>query len=346
MIRAWIRSSFRAACDGWNRFWFSPTDPAPLALIRIATGVLFFYSHLVWTLHTDVFFGTNSWLNAEAESAIRGAGYSWSPLWLIDSSPTAMTAINGFALIVGLSLAAGFYSRAAALAAFALTVSFANRNPVALYGFDQVLGFLTLYLCVNPGSGLWSIDSWRCRRRHKREDPMRASASANVALRLIQLHLCLIYLVAGLAKLKGAAWWSGVAMWGAIANLEYQTVDLTWLVDWPIAINLLTHVTLAWEISYCVLVWNPRLRPLIIALAVPVHLGIGICFGMMTFGLAMLVANLALVSPALIRPSTRRPMTWNQTVEIRDRISSQRSRSVSPPMSTETCPASSLELLT
>ena len=35
-------------------------------------------------------------------------------------------------------------------------------------------------------------------------------------------------------------------------------------------------------------------------LAVPLHLGIALAMGMMTFGLVMLIANLAFVSPSII----------------------------------------------
>jgi hypothetical protein len=40
---------------------------------------------------------------------------------------------------------------------------------------------------------------------------------------------------------------------------------------------------------------------LVLAFGVMVHAGIAVCFGMMTFGLAMIVANVAFVSPVLIR---------------------------------------------
>jgi hypothetical protein len=38
-----------------------------------------------------------------------------------------------------------------------------------------------------------------------------------------------------------------------------------------------------------------------LALAIPMHLGIGICLGMMTFGTVMLIANVAFLSPAVVR---------------------------------------------
>ena len=312
MIGRYLRGLTHASVDGWNRFWFSLADPAPLAVIRIAIGLLLVYSHAVWALNSDSFFGDGSWLNSESVSAIQAGGYSTSALWWADGSLTLIAAVHGVALVNALLLTFGLWSRFAAPVAFLLTASFANRNPAALYGFDQVLGFVTLYLCVNPGHGWLSIDRWReFRRREKdagshgvRDSEIavsRPSVSANIATRLIQLHLCLIYLVAGLAKLKGAAWWSGVAFWGAIGNLEYQTLDITWLVDWPMIVSLLTVSALAWEISYAALVWNRWTRPLVLAFGVRVHAGIAVCFGMMTFGLAMVVANVAFVSPSVIR---------------------------------------------
>src|SRR5690606_38396496 len=91
------------------------------------------------------------------------------------------------------------------------------------------------------------------------------------------------------------------ALWGAFANLEYQSTDMTWVVHAPLLVNLLTHITVAWEIAYCALVWPRLTRPLVLFVALPLHLGIGACLGMMTFGTVMLIANLSFVEPALMR---------------------------------------------
>lgn len=310
MNRPLIRSFVREAVSGWNRFWFEPSHPAALAVIRMATGTLLFYSHVIWALHSGVFYGKDSWLNEAAVRSLNPRG-AFSLLSLVDGEPAAVAAVHGLALTAAFCLAVGCCSRVAAMASFVLTVTFAHRNPAALYGFDQILGFLTLYLTVNPGHGWLSIDAWRAERRlnpaDRRDSILQPAPSVTVATRLIQLHLCLLYLVAGTAKLKGAAWWSGVALWGAIGNQEYQTIDLTGLVHWPAVINLLTHVALAWEISYAFVVWNRWLRPVVLALAVAVHAGIGLCFGMLTFGLIMITANAAFIAPALFRNLTGTP---------------------------------------
>ncbi len=63
----------------------------------------------------------------------------------------------------------------------------------------------------------------------------------------------------------------------------------------------MTHVTVYWELSFCVLIWPRLTRPLVLALAIPLHLGIAFCMGMMTFGLVMLIGCLSFVPPWLVR---------------------------------------------
>ena len=56
--------------------------------------------------------------------------------------------------------------------------------------------------------------------------------------------------------------------------------------------------------------WPRLTRPWVLCLAVLVHGGIALAYGMITFGLAMLIGNLAFVSPQTVRrwvdPITRR----------------------------------------
>jgi hypothetical protein len=127
------------------------------------------------------------------------------------------------------------------------------------------------------------------------------SVLANVALRLIQIHLCVIYFFSGCGKLLGASWWEGTAIWGSVANVQYRTLDLTWLARHPLVVNLITLATLFWEVSYPALVWPRLTRRLVLTMAVLVHLGIGLAMGMMEFGLAMIVANMAFVPPVVLR---------------------------------------------
>ena len=309
-----VRDAAAATANAWNRFWFTPADPTTLCLIRVLAGLMLFYTHAVWTLDLEAFFGEQSWLSREVIAQANQDGYSWSVLSWCRSTKT-LWAMHIVALTTFALLTVGLWTRAAAVLAFVFTVSYAQRTPGALYGLDQINGLLSLYLMIGPCGSRFSVDAWRVRRvaRHvarlSESSPIGPATrlgessyvTANLAIRLMQCHLCVIYLFAGLSKLQGLSWWTGFAFWGGIANQEYQTLDLTWLANWPLVINALTHLTVAFELSYCVLIWNRWTRPLVLLVAVGLHLGIVFALGMPTFGFAMLIANVSFISPSLIR---------------------------------------------
>lgn len=300
LIADYFRELTRATVAGWNRFWFTPADPATLGLIRILTGAMLFYTHLVWSLDFMSFFGPQSFINSTLLTKLPNRPWSWSHFeWI--QSPPALWAIHIGALVVFALLTLGLFSRVMSVLAYLLTVSYVNRVPLALFGLDDMNAMLAMYLMVGPSGGAFSLDRWLAKRRAGGDLPVRPSVGANAAIRLIQVHLCIIYLFSAAGKLMGDSWWGGGAIWLSIGNLEYQSLDVTWLGGYPLLVNILTHATVYWELSYCALVWPRLTRPLVLAMAVAVHMGIAICMGMMTFGLVMIIANVAFVSPVLVR---------------------------------------------
>ncbi|NOY42198.1 MAG: HTTM domain-containing protein [Planctomycetes bacterium] len=289
------------AWQAWNRFWFTPTDPATFSLIRLLAGGMLFYTHLVWSLDLQAFLGPNGWLSVDFIRQMQGEQWSvWSVFFWIEQ-PWAIWCVHIFALVVFFCLMVGLFSRSTAVLGFLLAVSYAQRiSPGAFFGLDKLNCMFALYLMLGPCGARYSLDRiWRLRQGETNDAP--ASASANMAIRLIQLHLCIIYLFSGLAKLLGENWQAGTALWWAVANFEYQSLDATWLADWPMLIGLATHVTIFWELFYVGLMWNRFTRPISLWIAVIVHGGIALFMGMITFGLTMIFANLSFVAPSTVR---------------------------------------------
>lgn len=300
IVRA-IRSWGEDVVRGWARFWFTPADPHTLAMIRILAGCMLFYTHLVWSLDLMSFLGKNSWITGDVARQISAGTNTWSYLWYIESPPVLWT-LHIAALVIFLMLTLGLFSRVTSILAWLVTVAYCHRLTGSLFGLDQVNAMLAMYLMLGRCGGAYSLDRWIARRRTLDElAPPQVAVSTNIAVRLIQLHMCVIYLFGGLAKMRGGTWWDGSAMWFSVTNLEYQSVDMTWLVDWPMMMALMSHVTVVWETFYCALVWPRVTRPIVLMIAVCVHGGIAIFLGMITFGVAMLIGNLAFVSPAIVR---------------------------------------------
>jgi hypothetical protein len=297
-----FRESLRESWQGWNWFWFQPSEPHTLALIRILAGSMLFYTHLVWGLELPAFLGADGWLPNQLARDIHQGGFAWSYLWYVES-PGLLWVLHGTGLIIFAMLTLGLYTRVTAVLAWIVTVSYCQRLTGAFFGLDQVNAMLALYLMLGPSGAVYSLDAIRRRRAGEGTPQIRSPAtiSANIAVRLIQVHLCVIYLFGGIAKMRGQTWMDGTAIWYSVANLEYQSIDLTWMVHYPRFGALLSHLTVFWETFYCVLIWPRQTRPLVLMMALAVHLGIAGGLGMMTFGLAMLIANLAFVAPATVR---------------------------------------------
>ena len=308
----------RATALGWNAFFFTPADPTALGLIRLVVGLLAFWNLAVYGFDLRDFFGSDGWADPEAVKLVQGFSkpFAWS-FWF--SVPDALLRpVWALCLLIVALFAAGLLSRVTAVLTWVILASTVRRVPVALFGFDQILTTWALYLAATGASGqAVSLDRflarWRLgraswsRQRHDGRAPVPSgvplpTVSANLALRLIQLHLCLIYGMAGLAKLQGAGWWNGMAMWGALASAEFRVLDFTWTASYPWLLNVLTHGSLALEITYPVLVWVKPLRPLLLALTAALHVGIGLTApGLSEFGLAMIAGNLAFVSGSWLR---------------------------------------------
>jgi uncharacterized membrane protein YphA (DoxX/SURF4 family) len=319
-IVAWVESAGR----GWDRFWFTPALPYTLALIRILGGAMLLYTHAVWSIDLDNFLGRQSWLTADTVALLnRGpdeGNFAWSYFYGIDS-PALLWVLHIAALIVFAMLTAGLFTRASAVLAWIATISYCHRLTGTLFGLDQINAFIATYLMFGDSGSVWSIDRWLARRRGH-DLPVRPTIGTNIAIRLLQLHMCVIYLFGGIGKMRGEMWWDGSALWFAFASLEYQSLDMTWTVKHRWLLALLTHVTIFWETFYCFLIWPKLTRPIYLALAVLVHLGIAMCLGMKTFGLVMIIANLAFVYPETIRDVVgwlfRRPATEQTQLTARD----------------------------
>ena len=283
----------------WERFWFLPDRPHTLALIRILAGSLFFYTHLIWALDLNAFLGADGWIPTSLSRQMHEGTWAWSYLWYLES-PTVLWGAHLLALMVFVMLTLGLFTRPVSALAWVIVISYCNRLEGMLFGLDQFNAMLAFYLMMGPSGAVYSLDRWlRSRQGETAGGETTKLVTANVAIRLLQLHMCIIYLFGGIGKMRGDTWWDGSAFWYAIALGEYQSMDMTWLVNYPWLIALLAHVTVFWETFYCVSIWPKATRPITLAIALGVHGGIAAFLGMIPFGVAMIIGNVAFIPSAM-----------------------------------------------
>jgi hypothetical protein len=291
------RRRIAGAWGAWSEFWFAPATADTLALLRIGTGLMLAYMHLIWWWRIDAWMGATSWLDRHTIAQFHSQEYKWSWLWWFDD-PIAIRVHQWVAIALSLMMAVGWKTRWSVPLSWWLGLMVAHRMTGMLFGLDQITILLVSYLSVGKSGDRWSIDCWLAGGSLETEQ---GSSWNRIATRLIQTHLCVIYLFGGLGKLRGGMWWDGSAVWYALASFEYQSLDLTWLGRYPTFVSLATHATLLWELFYTAMVWPRSTRPWVLAMAMAVHAGIAIALGMVTFGVMMMLANLAFIDPEAMR---------------------------------------------
>jgi hypothetical protein len=126
-------------------------------------------------------------------------------------------------------------------------------------------------------------------------------AWSSVPLRLIQVHLCLLYATMGLSKLMSDSWWNGTGVWWLMARPESRLVNLTWLAELQMGstplglylINLWSHAIVFFELAFAVLIWNRLIRPLLLGWSVLHWAGIAVLLGQPLLAVTMIAVNVA-----------------------------------------------------
>lgn len=205
---------FASYIEAWNCFWFTPRLPHALAVLRIIAGVMLLYSHVVLATDLSSFLGDQAWVNNETARQLHDGAFGFSDfgrsyLWYI-SNPLLLWMHHALTLLVTASLAVGFMTRITAPAAWLLQLMYLHRLTGTLFGFDQIVTYSAMYLMLSPCGSCYSVDAWLRKRLADRRSQSRPlcwllpdatpSIAANIATRVFQLHLCIIYLFGGLAK--------------------------------------------------------------------------------------------------------------------------------------------------
>ncbi len=345
LLQAWLaylRRTGQEVVQGWNRFWFTPADPATLAVIRISTGVILLYIQLTcYPILMDLI-GPHAWVDQQAiqermdfhnklERELLDSNMPeelrqfsrntarWYPfsVWFWVTDPTAMWILQGFFLVCMMCMTLGLFTRPATILTWLAHISFVHRGYIVWFGIDSMLAFILLYLAIAPSGAALSLDQvWRRYRRLKGVRQFTADVleglaprphwMINVSIRLLQIHMCIVYFCAGVSKLQGPAWWSGYASWITMNTPEFALFNMNWLAHtpdfvWQWFCLFGSYFTLAFEIAFPFIIWPRWWRPITLFGAVLLHAGIGLFMGLISFGNVMLTGCMSFIRPEGMR---------------------------------------------
>lgn len=280
--------------------------------------------------------------NNEAKRAYR-LGHPLFSIWFHVTDPTSMAIAHSVIIVIMVLFTIGMYTRVTSVLTWLAAISYIHRSQQVLFGMDTMMNILLIYMMIGPSGAALSVDRLLQRyraarsglRRHGKLDVATqaylekppATMAAGLAIRLIQVHFCIIYMASGLSKLKGMSWWSTTAFWDTMINPEFTLVQYhwyEWIVHQVVAYRPLFALiaaggviyTLALEISLPFLVWT-RLRPYVVIGGFILHFGIAAMMGLIMFGLFMMTLLLGYLPAVVFRemifgskPSTKATVTY------------------------------------
>lgn len=162
--------------------------------------------------------------------------------------------------------------------------------------YSVIANHLLLLLTLSPCGEVWSVDAW-LRKRREGGTPVVLRAYAVWPVRLMQLLFAFIYFGAAITKIQTDAFFSGEQMrYWMLSNWNYDNPVGELMAMWSPVLLVSAYLTVVWEILFGFLVWNPRLRLLMLGVGAAFHFGTWLLLGLYIFPAICLAGYLCFVT--------------------------------------------------
>lgn len=290
----------------WNRFFFEPESPTPIAIFRILFGAVVLTNHAMLLPDVQAWFSDRGTLSFAVGNRLSGGAgfslFSWLPhsdvwVWMI----FLLSCAAAFSLMIGL------FTRTSCVTLFVTLVTLHHRNPVILNSGDTFFRAAGFFLMFSQAGAAFSIDRLIRIARGKESGP--PLARAPWAMRMIQLQLSFLYLYAFVWKAMGGMWLAGTAVYYTSRMSEFWRFPVPYVYEHMWTIKLWSWATLVVELALGTLVWVKELRYWVLLAGVLLHLGIEYSMNIQLFAFIMIGAYVTFVEPQHLE----RVFAWMRT---------------------------------
>jgi hypothetical protein len=292
--QGYVAELIDATGQAWNRFWFTPSDPLPCGVLRIAVGTIVVLHLAILSGQLDTWYAASGILLPDTVPALLGVGpQDLDPRWTYFDrlGPLETRGAHALALLVAVAFTVGLFTRVTGVLTLLALLAYFHRIPMLAAHVEPLLIFLVAYLSIGPAGERLSVSRWiRSRQQSETTVPPRPTPWATLSLRLIQVHFAAFVAMMGVVKLNGDAWWLGEGIWYLIARTHSRPLDLSGLRNAELVVNFWTHAVVYFELAFPILIWNRWARPILILLGAAIWCSLILVTGMWVFALALVAA--------------------------------------------------------
>lgn len=289
-----MKKAIHSIWQGIDRFFFQTGyTPGALAFFRISIA-LFALVQMV-AIYPDLLniYGEFGFVRTEISQIVLDdflPRVNWFSQWVAPfgvDEPTSVHLLFWIHTVLAISLVLGFMSRISAALLWFVHLMFFNTASIFAYGADYFLS-ISLFYCVLLPVGLnYSLDQ----RLWKR--PIRLTAGAHFSIRVLQVHMCIVYFMAGFCKTLGHQWFNGEAIWRAVMLPYFKQFEMGFLADYGGILMVLGWGVIILEIAYPVFMSWKKTRFLWLMGTMAMHVGIALFMGLYLFAAIMMILNTA-----------------------------------------------------
>jgi hypothetical protein len=289
-LRRWSQS--------WMGFLFAPETDKWLAALRIGLGLqVAVYALFLKNDWHYLFASTGKGLVSRAlGEAITSFDSPLIPKlgWLVTlggyahiSEDVVLSIAWAFLVCMGLLLLLGLFSRPAAIIAWFLHLCAAESGGLFAYGADNFMTTGLFYLMLSPLPDRYSLDYRLLKLK------LGNARLLGFWRRVLQVHLCFVYFIGGLAKCLGSGWWNGFNLWRSLTRPPFNLISPDILIRIKYALPILGISICLIELGYPFFIWTKKTRFFWLVCILAMHTAIGLAMGLYLFALVMIVLNLA-----------------------------------------------------
>lgn len=278
----------------WNRFFFEPESPLPIAVYRILLGLMVLANHALLLPDIHEWFSDRGTLSFATAKRVSGGG-GLNLFDLLPHTDAAVWFMFTLSCLAAVTLLIGLFTRTSAVILFLTLVTLHHRNPIVLNSGDTFLRIATFFVIFSQAGAALSLDRLIRIARGRESGP--PAPRAPWAMRMIQIQLACLYVYAFVWKALGTMWLSGTAVYYTSRLAEFWRFPVPYVFEHLWSIKVWSWATLVVELALGTLVWIKELRYWVLLSGVLLHLGIEYSMNIPLFAFIMISTYVTFVEP-------------------------------------------------